>query len=211
MCTQTPMEWQSFGKILDHYRGIQWNKIFFMVLYHSKNQTAIHPTVCVTFVHYIYKHIRRLSFSFLLGFSLSIRKQRSKHSKLVALSVWRTQVVWVVTEMEFFNQGSPSYYAVLGVRTESSIDEIRRAYRKLAMVLLLLLSLSLCLCICVLCLQCWMICACAFCGCSNGIRTGGPEPHLCWVKPSVNSNKSKKPIQVPILIFLYLIDAFCNM
>ncbi|KAK9277310.1 hypothetical protein L1049_006850 [Liquidambar formosana] len=35
--------------------------------------------------------------------------------------------------MEFFNQGSPSYYAVLGVRTDSSIDEIRRAYRKLAM------------------------------------------------------------------------------
>jgi preprotein translocase subunit Sec63 len=29
---------------------------------------------------------------------------------------------------------SLSYYGILGVRTESSIEEIRRAYRKLAMV-----------------------------------------------------------------------------
>lgn len=31
------------------------------------------------------------------------------------------------------SQGSPSYYSVLGIRTDSSIEEIRRAYRKLAM------------------------------------------------------------------------------
>lgn len=31
-------------------------------------------------------------------------------------------------------QGSPSYYSVLGVSSDSSIEEIRRAYRKLAMV-----------------------------------------------------------------------------
>lgn len=31
-------------------------------------------------------------------------------------------------------EGSPSYYSVLGVCSDSSIEEIRRAYRKLAMV-----------------------------------------------------------------------------
>lgn len=31
-------------------------------------------------------------------------------------------------------QGSPSYYSVLGVSSDSSIEDIRRAYRKLAMV-----------------------------------------------------------------------------
>ncbi|KAL6295179.1 hypothetical protein ACE6H2_003321 [Prunus campanulata] len=30
-------------------------------------------------------------------------------------------------------QGSPSYYSVLGVSSDSSIEDIRRAYRKLAM------------------------------------------------------------------------------
>lgn len=33
-----------------------------------------------------------------------------------------------------FCKGSPSYYSILGVPTDSSEDEIRRAYRKLAMV-----------------------------------------------------------------------------
>lgn len=32
-------------------------------------------------------------------------------------------------------QGSPSYYDVLGVSMDSSDDQIRRAYRKLAMVM----------------------------------------------------------------------------
>lgn len=32
------------------------------------------------------------------------------------------------------SQGSPSYYSVLGIRADSSNEEIRRAYRKLAMV-----------------------------------------------------------------------------
>lgn len=36
-------------------------------------------------------------------------------------------------EMEA-NKKPLSYYGILGVRTESSIEEIRRAYRKLAMV-----------------------------------------------------------------------------
>lgn len=31
-------------------------------------------------------------------------------------------------------QRSPSYYSVLGVTVDSSLEEIRRAYRKLAMV-----------------------------------------------------------------------------
>lgn len=33
--------------------------------------------------------------------------------------------------------GTSSYYSILGVSSGSSIDEIRRAYRKLAMVILL--------------------------------------------------------------------------
>jgi preprotein translocase subunit Sec63 len=36
-------------------------------------------------------------------------------------------------EMEA-DKKSLSYYRILGVRTESSMEEIRRAYRKLAMV-----------------------------------------------------------------------------
>ncbi|PON78752.1 Terminal organelle assembly protein [Parasponia andersonii] len=35
--------------------------------------------------------------------------------------------------MESDCQGSPSYYSVLGVGSDSSVEEIRRAYRKLAM------------------------------------------------------------------------------
>lgn len=36
--------------------------------------------------------------------------------------------------MESEYQGSPSYYSVLGVGSDSSVEEIRRVYRKLAMV-----------------------------------------------------------------------------
>lgn len=42
-------------------------------------------------------------------------------------------VVILGEEMEA-GQGSPSYYRVLGVSSDSSIEDIRRAYRKLAMV-----------------------------------------------------------------------------
>lgn len=37
--------------------------------------------------------------------------------------------------MEANYKGSPSYYSVLGVSSDSSDEEIRRAYRKLAMVI----------------------------------------------------------------------------
>lgn len=37
-------------------------------------------------------------------------------------------------EMETHDKQSLSYYRVLGLRTDSSMEEIRRAYRKLAMV-----------------------------------------------------------------------------
>lgn len=39
----------------------------------------------------------------------------------------------VVMEMEADKESLP-YYGILGVRTDSSIEEIRRAYRKLALV-----------------------------------------------------------------------------
>lgn len=41
---------------------------------------------------------------------------------------------WVLGEMEDDYKRSPSYYSVLGVSSDSSNEEIRRAYRKLAMV-----------------------------------------------------------------------------
>lgn len=44
--------------------------------------------------------------------------------------------LWLLSkEMEANYKGSPSYYSVLGVSSDSSDEEIRRAYRKLAMVI----------------------------------------------------------------------------
>lgn len=41
---------------------------------------------------------------------------------------------YVLKEMEADYEDLPSYYRVLGVSSSSSNEEIRRAYRKLAMV-----------------------------------------------------------------------------
>lgn len=43
------------------------------------------------------------------------------------------------------DQGSRSYYSILGVGAHSSDDEIRRAYRKLAMVCMLTTLVNLCI------------------------------------------------------------------
>lgn len=65
-----------------------------------------------------------------LGWILRREKERcGKHFPDVQLKL----VGWWVGKMER-SQGSPSYYSVLGISTDSSIEEIRRAYRKLAMV-----------------------------------------------------------------------------
>lgn len=50
---------------------------------------------------------------------------------------------------------SSSYYTILGVSLDSSVDEIRRAYRKLAMVSFLFFHLRACFLfwICVYCMQ----------------------------------------------------------
>lgn len=99
-------------------------------------------------------------------------------------------------EMERDIFGSNSYYTILGVCSDSSPEEIRSAYRRLAMVTFAThFSLNLF----------WKYqMPIMFDLCSDGIQIGGREeglPLLCWVKPKPNSSRFNKLIQVLIFTF----------